>query len=94
MFRRRRSALFPVLLVLALLAGALEGFAPHTDDGCPTEIHCLACRTLQGGIALAVAQAVVLPAAAEAEAVVPVSSRRVPWIALPAAPSRGPPSSC
>jgi hypothetical protein len=22
----------------------LEDFAPHTDDGCQVEVHCLACR--------------------------------------------------
>jgi hypothetical protein len=34
------------LLLLALLGSlCLAGFAPHTDDGCQTEIHCLACRS-------------------------------------------------
>ena len=42
--RRRRAT--AVLLLAAALGGALWlGFAPHTDDGCQTEIHCLACRT-------------------------------------------------
>jgi hypothetical protein len=35
------------LLALALVACALwvQDFADHTDDGCQTETHCLACRT-------------------------------------------------
>lgn len=35
------------LLLVAALGGALwlAGFAPHTDDGCQTEVHCLACRS-------------------------------------------------
>ena len=35
------------LLLMAALGGAvwLAGFAPHTDDGCQVETHCLACRS-------------------------------------------------
>ena len=35
---------FALLLVALVAATALQGFAPHTDDGCRTEIHCQACR--------------------------------------------------
>ncbi len=44
---RRRRLFLVALLALACVAGVewTEGFAPHTDDGCATEIHCLACRT-------------------------------------------------
>jgi hypothetical protein len=40
----------PRLAATLALAGSLallwiEGFARHTDDGCPVEVHCLACRT-------------------------------------------------
>ena len=44
-WRRRPAGL--ALLTLAFLASQLwlGTFGPHTDDGCQTEIHCLACRT-------------------------------------------------
>ena len=44
---RRAAALW----VLAALCAAsfLAPFAPHTDDGCQTEIHCLACRSAVAG---------------------------------------------
>lgn len=46
MFSRTRRT----LVALAVFAGLttalwLESFGPHTDDGCRTEVHCLACRT-------------------------------------------------
>lgn len=41
-----RRAVAGLLLVAALVGAVwLAGFAPHTDDGCQTEIHCLACRS-------------------------------------------------
>ena len=94
MFRRRRSVAAAVILVLALFAGAMEGFLPHTDDGCATEIHCLACRALHGGTALFVRSAVLLPVAVAAEAAAPASPRHIAWIVLRPLPSRGPPASC
>ena len=94
MFRRRRSAAAAVILVLALFAGAMEGFLPHTDDGCATETHCLACRSLHGGTALFVRSAVVLPVTVSAETAAPAAPRHVPWIVLNPLFSRGPPASC
>ncbi|HEY7409659.1 MAG TPA: hypothetical protein VII13_02895 [Vicinamibacteria bacterium] len=46
MLRTRLAFLF-ALLALAGVAGAdgVASFAPHTDDGCQTEVHCVACRT-------------------------------------------------
>lgn len=35
---------FALVLIALVAATALQGFAPHTDDGCRTEIHCQACR--------------------------------------------------
>jgi hypothetical protein len=94
MFRRRRSAAAAVILVLALFAGTMEGFLPHTDDGCATEIHCLTCRALQGGTALFVRSAVLLPVAVPAETAVAAAPRHAPWVVLRPLPSRGPPASC
>ena len=88
---RRAAAL--LLLVVVCAAVLLAPFAPHTDDGCQTEVHCLACRTAVAGNAATtvdpgVSVALVLvglaaigprPALAERPASV--------------APSRGPPAS-
>ena len=82
-----------LLLVASLFAGALLDFAPHTDDGCRTEIHCLACRSALGCQAVAAATAHTLASLhvvgtiAEAEIVQP---RPVPC--TDCAP-RGPPSA-
>jgi hypothetical protein len=48
---RSRQATLVLLALLALAAGGLNGFLPHTDDGCPTEIHCLVCRSAHGRVA-------------------------------------------
>lgn len=83
------------LLLVAALGGAvwLAGFAPHTDDGCQTEIHCLACRTAF------TAAPVAATAHGPAIALAPVGSAATPVEAVPAdgatavASSRGPPLS-
>ena len=41
-------------LVVAAVSTA-PGFVSHTDDGCPTEIHCTVCRTGLTGAAIQVA---------------------------------------
>ena len=51
MFAVRSARWFTVLaavLVAALGIAALDGFLPHTDDGCPVEVHCLVCQRGQG----------------------------------------------
>jgi hypothetical protein len=45
MVMRRLQHALALLLVVLVAFGGLAAFAPHTDDGCPTEIHCQACRT-------------------------------------------------
>jgi hypothetical protein len=41
-----RTSRAAAVVALAGLLGLLwlEDFAPHTDDGCQVEVHCLACR--------------------------------------------------
>jgi hypothetical protein len=47
--RRARSFALVCAFVLAGLgASAFESFLPHTDDGCPVEVHCLVCQRVQG----------------------------------------------
>jgi len=81
------------LLLVAALGGAvwLAGFAPHTDDGCQTEIHCLACRSAYTRPALLSTVPGPVVALAPSGAPAPV----VPVLDLEPAPStvssRGPP---
>jgi len=92
--RARRSVVLVTVLLAALLGGAAEGFLPHTDDGCPTETHCLVCRTVQGRTA-AVVGAVSLVAVALAAEVVPAPpAPRLVCAASRPHLSRGPPASC
>jgi hypothetical protein len=81
------------LLALALLASALwvQDFADHTDDGCQTETHCLACRSALARMAMpSVAPAPVATPAVAGTATAP--DDRVVLPTLPSdRPSRGPP---
>ena len=49
-------------LVVATVSTA-TGFVTHTDDGCPTEIHCTVCRTGLAGTAIQVAVPILAPVA-------------------------------
>jgi hypothetical protein len=52
--RRLATALIAAALLSALAGMVLEeSYARHTDDGCPVEIHCLACRLAVGTAAVA-----------------------------------------
>ena len=46
----QRAALLALLVFLGAFAGAADF---HTDDGCPVELHCLACRLTLGTVAVA-----------------------------------------
>jgi len=46
--RRRPTALLGLAVLLALSGALVEESLVHTDDGCPLEIHCLACRLAVG----------------------------------------------
>jgi hypothetical protein len=53
---RRRTFLLAALLLLASFGAlTLEESFVHTDDGCPVETHCLACRWAYGATGMAVA---------------------------------------
>jgi hypothetical protein len=81
------------VLVAALGIAALDGFLPHTDDGCPVEVHCLVCQRAQGTtpvlpqVLLVTTSFVVVGSAVVAAATHP-SSRTTPT-AVP----RGPPAA-
>ena len=84
MSSQHRRAVAGLLLVAVLGGGVwLAGFAPHTDDGCQTEVHCLVCRSAYTPAAVAA------PAHGPAVALVPLGSTSV---GAPAAISDGLPS--
>ena len=79
------------VLVAALGLAALDGFLPHTDDGCPVEVHCLVCQRAQGTTpvlphVLLVTTSFVVVGSAVVAAAAPPSCRTTPT-AVP----RGPP---
>ena len=58
---RRRFLLVAALVLAAVCMGVAEESFAHTDDGCPVETHCLACRLATGTIAvLAAATPIIL----------------------------------
>ena len=87
---RRAAAL--ALLAAVCAAALLAPFAPHTDDGCQTEIHCLACRSAVAGHSVAAAD----PGAAIALALVGLAAAVPRAVAVDGArcgvAPRGPPA--
>jgi hypothetical protein len=92
MFRLDRRAALAALLVVAVLGGVVEGFLPHTDDGCPTEVHCLVCRSAYSRTAVAVAPTAPLPVVVVVEPAHRDAIPRVGQVDLGTDVSRGPPS--
>jgi len=94
MFERKRRSLV-ALAALASFTGILwlESFGTHTDDGCRTEVHRLACRTALVRPATAAAPVIAPPVLVALEPVVSPNVR--PTLdAVPAGHSpRGPPSA-
>jgi hypothetical protein len=90
--RGRSTAFVALALLLALAGGVLEQVLIHTDDGCPVEIHCVACRLAANTTSIAAAHALAIsadvrkagfvPPAAEQPGATPVSRTSA---------SRGPP---
>jgi hypothetical protein len=90
--RKRRFALAVVLATLGSLGIlSLEGYLPHTDDGCAVEVHCLACRAhLGAGVSLA--PVLTLSAGLAAVGMLsPEAAGSVLDASIPAHSSRGPP---
>ena len=89
---RRRIVLVALLALVAIgTAWAAETFA-HTDDGCPVEIHCLACRLATGTVAVLTASTPVLTRASEPVEKIWTPAARTPFIMATAiTPSRAPP---
>jgi hypothetical protein len=81
-----------MLVLAAVCLGIAEQSFAHTDDGCPVEIHCIACRLATGTIAISAVRAPVILCALDRfeptwTAEVQMQSRAV----ADAIPSRAPP---
>jgi hypothetical protein len=50
---RRPQKVTTFLALLVFLGAFAEASYVHTDDGCPVELHCLACRLTLGTLAVA-----------------------------------------
>jgi hypothetical protein len=96
MRRRSQRGSWPAiaLLVLAALVTVMGAdFLPHTDDGCPTEVHCVACRSALGRHAVTFTTVVTLTHLHVVGEVVERTPTRIELVAREAAASRGPPST-
>jgi hypothetical protein len=49
---RRRFVIVAALILAAVCLGIAEESFAHTDDGCPVETHCIACRLATGTVAV------------------------------------------
>jgi hypothetical protein len=87
------GSVLALLLLTSLFAGALQDFGTHTDDGCGTEIHCLACRSALGRQAIASSTAVTLAGLHTVGTVVEDQPVQPEPIRLDVHTSRGPPSA-
>ena len=84
---------FAALLLAAMCAAVLLApLAAHTDDGCQTEIHCLACRLAVAGHAVAAARLAATPSLAVLGLAAPVARAVLHDGAHSFVPSRGPPA--
>ncbi len=62
---RRRFVIVAALVLAATCLGVAEASFAHTDDGCPVETHCLACRLATGTVAVLAASAPLVQRTAE-----------------------------
>jgi hypothetical protein len=96
MRRRPQRGSWPAitLVVLAALVSVLGAdFLPHTDDGCPTEVHCVACRSALGRQAVTFTTPVTVMHLQAVGTVVERTPFRIELVARDVAASRGPPSA-
>jgi hypothetical protein len=90
--RRTAKALVAAALLLAI-AGAMVGEYVHTDDGCPVEIHCLACRLAVGTTAVSGAPLPSTPTLSHDGSIAVPAQQPRDAAHTPPGPSRGPPLS-
>ena len=88
---RRRPALASALIVMAAFAAGMVQEFYHTDDGCPVEIHCLACQRVLMSTGVSDPPLTLVPSLEPALWVVAPAPASTPRADVPASPSRGPP---
>ena len=89
---RRRFLLVAALVLAAVCMGVAEESFAHTDDGCPVETHCLACRLATGTVAvLSVSVATTALAAERPEPIWAETHQTRSQSASVTTPSRAPP---
>ena len=92
--RSNRSVHLALLVLAAVLAAELQIAFVHEDDGCVVEVHCLACRLVLGGGAVAASiTSNVAPAGQPIAFVVPATTAAVSSTVLETQRPRGPPPS-
>jgi hypothetical protein len=90
--RFRLFAAVAVLLLAGVSADAFSDFLPHTDDGCPVEVHCLVCRRALGTTSIFSHAAPIVPRPERVHFVPAAVYRHVDVPPTRAVASRGPPS--
>ena len=89
---RRRFLLIATLVLAAVSLGIAEESFAHTDDGCPVETHCIACRLATGTVAVLAAATPAILRIADCPERLWTETRPAPEPSTAAAtPSRAPP---
>jgi hypothetical protein len=89
---RRWSVVLASVVLAAMCVGLAEESFAHTDDGCPVETHCLACRLATGTVAVLAAALPILQRTAErTERIWTVEVQPRGAAAVATTPSRAPP---
>jgi hypothetical protein len=89
---RWRFLLIAALVLAAVSLGIAEESFAHTDDGCPVETHCIACRLATGTVAVLAAATPAILRMADCPERLWIETRPAPAPSTAAAtPSRAPP---
>lgn len=88
--RRTWISIAALVLLGAFVAGDADAFF-HTDDGCPVEIHCLACQRALGSTGLTLPVLAVRPVLGCAEPIDSPEAVVADTAESPSSPSRAPP---
>lgn len=88
--RRTWISIAALALLGAFVAGDADAFF-HTDDGCPVEIHCLACQRALGSTGLTLPPLALRPVLVRAEPIDSPEPIAADKAESPSSPSRAPP---
>lgn len=90
--RARWSTAWALVAVAGLGLMALDGYLPHTDDGCAVETHCVVCSGHIGTAAVVAAQPTLPQPFALGGRVPAEACSRPAEFTAPVSAARGPPS--